>query len=151
MCLRCCQVLLRRHRLPCSCQVHLQRCGPLRSRHGLPKQPEPRCITASGEESIITRLHRSQEGGTITKPPSGCTPIFGARPVQSFKPFGACPLQSAKQHAKHPPPSTWPWVPPPSFVCTADYLLSSTLSHLGQQGPTYPSIPFVHGILGCGL
>ncbi len=40
---------------------------------------------------------------------------------------------------------------PPSFVCTADYLLSHTLSHVGQQGPPYPSAPFVHRDLGCSL
>ncbi len=39
----------------------------------------------------------------------------------------------------------------PSFVCTADYLLCPALSHLGKQGPTYPSTPFVYGVLGCGL
>ena len=87
-------------------------------------------------------------GGAQINPPRQ----LWARPYQSARQLWARPYQSVRQQATTIYTSPFPpHIASGSlllFVYTAD---PPSPSDQGQQRPTYPSSPFEHGILGCGL
>jgi hypothetical protein len=129
----------------------------------MPFQSISVCITASRQNLSALSCMALKKEEEITKPTTLGRAHFNQsgrtqnHHVSRFGGGGGCPLQSIKQLSPDNQVSDMPsTLPPlhslglllPSFVCTADYLLCPTLSHLGKQGPTHPSTPFVYGILG---
>jgi hypothetical protein len=128
-------------------------------------QPSATCSEEGGRNHqtshfVACPLQSSKQLGAcpkLTEPPNlGC-----ALSNQSSNLGHAPSNQLSNKPCTHHPLLPFTWISPsplhslglllPPFVSTAVDLLSPSLSHLGQQGSTHPSTPFVYDILGCGL